>query len=481
MKRTVGVCVVLAALGGCVTLDENSDSNPCMSGRCYTGYAPSVPGVQGPWGQPVPVAGPYMGAPGSEAAARAMMSQSVPLDLVQGTMPPGMMGGGLVQANCPPGGCPPGMAGGPPIAGAVAGVGALTGGMPPRFPTKRTEVRFVAPRGMKIAWYAPTGAGKSGFAGTQLEVPGRYNFVQAAIYRLKLSDIPGRPGVYFYPTLEVVPSNAKTDPFLAHTAVPISFNDEDINQVLMGNYIIKVIYLPDPQFQDLAATGTGEIVSSLLEPGVDPIAEAHRRGNILCIVRMGNIDLEAPDSPAMDAPSAYQPKLPPPPPQMPQMPQGMNPGMPGGRPMVPYGMMGPNGPMMPQGNPMQGPGGQMMPPGMPMMGPGGQMMPPGMPMQGAGGQMMPPGMPMMGPNGPMMPPPGMMPGMQGMQPGAQLPPTPDQPSVVQVLPPANGNGAPAGQQVQYMTSPSDPSTQGQASSTTPSKTTNKSRAWWRNN
>jgi hypothetical protein len=71
---------------------------------------------------------------------------------------------------------------------------------------------------------------------------------------------------------------------------------------------VKVIYLPDPQFQETAATGTGceEIVSSPLEPGVDPIAEAHRRGSILLIIRMGNIDLEAPNTPAMDAPSPYQ-------------------------------------------------------------------------------------------------------------------------------------------------------------------------------
>jgi hypothetical protein len=39
---------------------------------------------------------------------------------------------------------------------------------------------------------------------------------------------------------------------------------------------------------------------------VDPIAEACRRGSILAIVRVGNIDLEAPNTPAMDAPSPYQ-------------------------------------------------------------------------------------------------------------------------------------------------------------------------------
>src|SRR5262249_33949924 len=101
---------------------------------------------------------------------------------------------------------------------------------------------------------------------------------------------------------EVLPATAKTATFLAHSAVPISFTEEDFEQVAAGNFVVKVIYLPDPQFQDLAATGPDEVVSSRLEPGVDPIIEARRRGTILAVIRLGNIDLEAPDTPAMDAP-----------------------------------------------------------------------------------------------------------------------------------------------------------------------------------
>ena len=172
---------------------------------------------------------------------------------------------------------------------------------------------------MRIAWFAPTPDGRAGFGPQYLEAPGRYNFLQAAIYRLKLSDIPNRPGVELYPTLEVVPGNAKTATFLAHSSVPVTFTEEDFNQVAAGNYLVKVIYLPDPQFQDLATTGTDEVISSRLEPGVDPIAEAHRRGSILLVVRLGNIDLEAPNTPAMDAPNPYAPR-----PQMPPAPGASN-------------------------------------------------------------------------------------------------------------------------------------------------------------
>src|SRR5262249_38533934 len=162
--------------------------------------------------------------------------------------------------------------------------------------------RFVGPAGMRISWYAPQADGKTGFTVQYLEAPARYNFLQAAIYRLKLSDIPGRAGLELYPTLEVVPGNAKTTTFLAHSAVPVKFTEEDFEQVAAGNFIVKVIYLPDPQFQDLAATGPDEVVSSRLEPGVDPLVEAKRRGSILAVVRLGDINLEAANTPPMDAP-----------------------------------------------------------------------------------------------------------------------------------------------------------------------------------
>ena len=51
-----------------------------------------------------------------------------------------------------------------------------------------------------------------------------------------------------------------------------------------------MIYLPDPEFQELALAGVETLVSTRLDPGVDPIAEADRRGSILAIVRIGNKD-----------------------------------------------------------------------------------------------------------------------------------------------------------------------------------------------
>jgi hypothetical protein len=70
----------------------------------------------------------------------------------------------------------------------------------------------------------------------------------------------------------------------------VQFTEEDFDQVLSGNFVTKVIYLPDPEFQELALAGVETLVSTRLDPGVDPIAEADRRGSILAILRMGNKD-----------------------------------------------------------------------------------------------------------------------------------------------------------------------------------------------
>jgi hypothetical protein len=152
-----------------------------------------------------------------------------------------------------------------------------------------SQIAFLGEEGVQVQWDV---GGYGLFDSTALVIPGRQDFYQGAIYRLKLTNIPGRPGVELYPTLEVAPVTPRTDAYLAHSPIPVQFTEEDFDQVLSGNFVTKVIYLPDPEFQELALAGVETLVSTRLDPGVDPIAEADRRGSILAIVRMGNKDLE---------------------------------------------------------------------------------------------------------------------------------------------------------------------------------------------
>jgi hypothetical protein len=187
--------------------------------------------------------------------------------------------------------------GGPPYNAAAmagAGMGAQNGR---RFVTTRSQIYFLDPNGLQIGWQNGTGpTGERTYLPAQLTVPARYNFNQGFIYRLKISNIPGRYGVSLYPTIEVAPTTPATDAYLAHNAIPLQFTSEDFDQVIDGgNFVTKVIYLPDPKYQELAISGVETLVSTRLEPGVDPILEADKRGTILLILRLGAIDLESPN------------------------------------------------------------------------------------------------------------------------------------------------------------------------------------------
>jgi hypothetical protein len=179
---------------------------------------------------------------------------------------------------------------GPGVGG--PGPGVLPPTLPPAMipvamPT--AQVLFARPEGMQIRWDV---TGMTPFDSTPLIVPGRQNFPSNGIYRLKLTNVPGREGVELYPTVEIGPTTPRTEAFLAHNAIPVQFTEEDFDQVLAGNFVTKVIYLPDPEFQELALAGVETLVSTRLDPGVDPIVEADRRGSILAVVRLGNKDVE---------------------------------------------------------------------------------------------------------------------------------------------------------------------------------------------
>jgi hypothetical protein len=320
MKRTATTLILLAGFGGgCVSPAGPGPKNeqPSTGGFGTVTRPQAIPGVQGPGGEPVAMSARGNVTPAAGYASVSDKSSGVQQALYKPGATSAVLPGGYMTSGsssniqqvgyhgptAPPntGIMPvPGM--GPP--GAVAAVGSIGPGMQQAPTNQRSSILFTGLAGMKITWQTPGGGFNDEASG--LTAPKAYNFMQGQVYRLRLSQIlPNFPGRTFYPTLEVVPANPKTITFLAHSSVPVSFTNEDFDQVVAGNLVVKVIYLPDRDFQDLAALpGVDEIVSTRLEAGADPIAEAQRRGSILAIIRLGNIDLENRSSPAMTAPPA---------------------------------------------------------------------------------------------------------------------------------------------------------------------------------
>jgi len=314
MKRTATTLALLAGFGGgCMSTDGPNAKTANPTGGFGTVTKPATAnGVQGPTGEPIPLTTTARGAMPTGPVPKTMMQVSGLKPAASNTTirgyVPGLstVDGRVLQANWnqpvgpPQGGILPVPGMGPP--GAVAAVGAMNPMARMAPSNQRTSIRFTGPAGMKITWQLPTGGFNDETSG--LTAPKEYNYLQGQVYRLRLSQIlPNFAGRTFYPTLEVAPVTPKTMTYLAHASVPVTFADEDFRQAADGNLVVKVIYLPDPAFQDFAALGgADEIVSTRLEPGADPVAEAQKRGTILAVIRLGNIDLENKASPSMTAP-----------------------------------------------------------------------------------------------------------------------------------------------------------------------------------
>jgi len=344
MKRTAATILLLAGIGGCVSPASTGKTAGKPFNVAHKGM--EAPGVVGSTGEPL-----IMTKMTKRAEAKSTLTKIRKTDtgIVQAsaTSPINdatvqqsagfarIVGGGCPNGDCATptgghgghlGGGHPGHGGGEPVDpnaygpmgshfgtylgkngimpvpqmgpwGATAAIGAIGAGVPyGSAMNQRTSVRFVSPQGMRIGWF-----NNGTYTDSGLTAPANYNFAQGSVYRLKLSNLLNQQGP-FYPTVEIMATTMKTMAFLSHNSVPLSFSEDDFARVNGGNMVVKVIYLPDPAFQDVAGLGgAGEIVSTQLEPGADPIVEANRRGSILAVIRLGNIDLENPNSPAMDA------------------------------------------------------------------------------------------------------------------------------------------------------------------------------------
>ena len=95
---------------------------------------------------------------------------------------------------------------------------------------------------------------------------------------------------YFNPNsrplvLDVYASNSSSEAYLSHNSVPFEITDADLEYVASGNLLTKVAYLPDSKDRKLVVANVEVIVSSRLDPGIDPIVEAERRGTVLAALR----------------------------------------------------------------------------------------------------------------------------------------------------------------------------------------------------
>jgi len=162
-------------------------------------------------------------------------------------------------------------------------------------PAMIAQVRISSPAYVEITLQSKDGTFPTS---PQYLAPALLSLQTATKHRLKLGRIPGFADRELYPSLEFPPTTSLTQGFLSNNPIVIEFTEEEFLMVASGKEVTKVFFLPDPEFQELYAIGieppTPVMASYELDPGIDVILEADRRGTVLAILRLGAIDMEVP-------------------------------------------------------------------------------------------------------------------------------------------------------------------------------------------
>jgi uncharacterized repeat protein (TIGR01451 family) len=155
---------------------------------------------------------------------------------------------------------------------------------------------LIGPQGLRVTFYQGQPRGHS------FDLPVAVGMRPGYLYRVQVSHIPGRPGTSFFPTLEVhcgldLPPKYAAAKFPA----PVVLSEEDIDAVLSGAMVTKVVYLEGPDHPVPEATRPDRPLEIDLPPRSDIHKEVRERGRPVLVVRMGGRLLVSPEELAQES------------------------------------------------------------------------------------------------------------------------------------------------------------------------------------
>ena len=198
-------------------------------------------------------------------------------------------------------GAPPAPTSGVP--GAVAGYGARQPGATPLGAPRSAADLFALQPGNGLPIPAPLVAAKfivpkdvrvTAYPGSALsriyDAPAVMGLRPGYVYRFELSNLPYHPGTAIYPEVEVR-GTLVPRPGMKYMdyPLPLTFSQADIEKVLKGVVLTKVLYLEDPEKALAAEVGRDAPVE--MPDGTDEVAvkAALANGRLMAIVRVGNL------------------------------------------------------------------------------------------------------------------------------------------------------------------------------------------------
>ncbi len=106
-------------------------------------------------------------------------------------------------------------------------------------------------------------------------------------YRVRLTNLPGRPGKELFPTIKLIDRTFPPRGRELEFPIPIDISDDDIELALSGRFVTRVVYLEDPQNALPVVNNPDAPLSLDITGGADPLNVAATMGRPVAIIRLG--------------------------------------------------------------------------------------------------------------------------------------------------------------------------------------------------
>jgi hypothetical protein len=123
------------------------------------------------------------------------------------------------------------------------------------------------------------------------------------VYRFRITEIPGHPGVEVFPTVEMIDRLYPPRGEGLRFPVPVELTQDELEMAADGRFVTRVIYVEDPKLAlPVAEKPTSETRWFDVRPGEDPLVTADNLGRPIAILRMGG---RVPDAKELDTTFFY--------------------------------------------------------------------------------------------------------------------------------------------------------------------------------
>ena len=109
-----------------------------------------------------------------------------------------------------------------------------------------------------------------------------------AVYRLRVTNIPGHVGEELFPSIEVIDRLYPPAGQAAEFPIPIVLTEKELKRALGGTFITRVIYLEDPHQAFPALQTPGRQLTYDVPPHTNPLDLADQLGRPVAILRIGS-------------------------------------------------------------------------------------------------------------------------------------------------------------------------------------------------